>query len=109
MQKISINIQEPYLSLILSGKKIVEGRLNKGKFAKIKIGDIILIETIDYEVVAMNNYPTFKDMIVKEGLENVIPDKKSIKDAVNVYYKFYTKQQEQEYGVVAIQIKKLGN
>ncbi len=31
MQTISLNVQEPYLSLILNGQKTVEGILNKGK------------------------------------------------------------------------------
>jgi hypothetical protein len=35
MNFISINVQEPYYSFILNGKKTVEGRLNKGKFASI--------------------------------------------------------------------------
>ncbi|MEI7425818.1 MAG: ASCH domain-containing protein [Candidatus Moraniibacteriota bacterium] len=41
MANISINIQEPYHSLILQGKKTVEGRLNKDKFATIRVGDIL--------------------------------------------------------------------
>ncbi len=45
-------------------------------------------------------------MIEKEGIKNVIPDKESIDEAVSVYYKFYTKEQEKEFGVVAIKIKK---
>ena len=43
MTTISINIIEPYLSYILNGQKIIEGRLNKGKFKDLKIGDIAMI------------------------------------------------------------------
>ena len=43
MSVLSLNVQEPYHAFILSGLKTVEGRLNKGKFADIKIGDIIEI------------------------------------------------------------------
>jgi len=108
MQKITINIQEPYHSFILNGKKTAEGRLNKGKFASIQIGDVLTIEPemIDFEVIGKNEYKTFKEMIEGEGVENVVPDKENIKDVVNVYYKFYTKEQEKEFGVIAIQIKK---
>ena len=102
-------MQEPYHSLILQGKKIVEGRLNKGKFASIEAGDVLELEpeNIKFSVVEKNIYKSFKEMIETEGVENVIPDKNNIDDAVNVYYKFYTKEQEQEFGVVAIKIKKL--
>ena len=37
-------------------------------------------------------------------VSNVIPDKKIVEDAVAVYYKFYTKEDELKYGVVGIKI-----
>lgn len=43
-------------------------------------------------------------MIKKEGVENVTPDKDNIEEATEIYHKFYTKEQEQEFGVVAIKI-----
>ena len=43
MKTITLNVQEPYLSFILNGKKTIEGRLNDGKFKDLEIGDILLI------------------------------------------------------------------
>lgn len=100
--KIEINVKEPYLSFILKGEKVVEGRLNKGKFSQIKKGDILILQNKKLKVLEKNNYKTFKGMIEAEGIENVIPDKKNIDEAVKVYYKFYTKEQEKEFGVCAI-------
>ncbi len=107
MQKISINVQEPYYSLIINGQKIVEGRLNKGKFASIQKGDILVLapKNLEFEVVKKNIYKTFREMIEFEGVENVIPDKSNTEEAVNVYYKFYAKEQEKKFGVAAIKIK----
>ena len=109
MQKISISVQEPYYSFIINGQKIVEGRLNKGKFASIQKGDILVLtpENIEFEVIEKNIYKSFMEMIESEGVENVIPNKTSIEEATNVYYKFYTKEQEKEFGVVAIKIKRI--
>lgn len=109
MQKISINVQEPYYSFIVNGQKIVEGRLNKGKFALVQKGDFLILapENIEFEVVEKNIYKSFREMIELEGVENVIPDKKNIEEATNVYYKFYTKEQEKEFGVAAIKIKRI--
>ncbi|MFH1187742.1 MAG: ASCH domain-containing protein [bacterium] len=109
MNIISINVQEPYHSFILNGKKIVEGRLNKGKFASINIGDIIEMEPekIQFNVVKKNIYSDFKSMLKKEGIKNVIPNKQTLEEAADVYYKFYTKEQENEFGVVAIKIKRI--
>ncbi|MFA6353317.1 MAG: ASCH domain-containing protein [Candidatus Paceibacterota bacterium] len=108
MVNISINVQEPYYSFILQGKKTIEGRLNKGKFATIQVGDILELELekIKFIVVGKNIYKNFREMIEKEGIVNVIPEKNSIDEAVDVYYIFYTKEQENEFGVVAIKIKK---
>jgi len=108
MSVISINVQEPYHSLILNGKKTVEGRLNKGKFASIKVGDFLELEPekIKFKIVGKNVYSNFKEMIKKEGIKNVIPDKKNIHEAVSVYYKFYTKDQETIFGVIAVRMRK---
>lgn len=103
MKTIEINVQEPYYSFILNGQKIVEGRLNKGKFKDIEVGDEIVInQESRFKVLAKNIYLSFREMIEKEGVENVVPDAKSIEDAINAYYKFYSKEDEQEFGVVAI-------
>ncbi len=109
MNIVSINVNEPYKTFILEGKKTVEGRLNKGKFAKIEVGDILQIdpEGVQFKIIEKNTYSSFKEMIEKEGIENVIPDKSEITDAVDVYYKFYTKEQEKEFGVLAIKINKI--
>ena len=94
MQKIKINVQEPYYSFILNGQKTVEGRLDKGKFARINVGDVLIIEKEEnkFTVIEKNSYKTFREMINNEGLKNIIPDKETVDDAVNVYYKFYTKE-----------------
>lgn len=100
-----INVQEPYLSFIINGIKTVEGRLNKGKFLDVKIGDTLRINNAaEFIVAAKNLYPSFKDMISGEGLKNVVPDVDNIDEAVSVYYKFYTKEDEQKYGVLGIEI-----
>ena len=64
-------------------------------------------ENIEFEVIEKNIYKSFMEMIESEGVENVIPNKTSIEEATNVYYKFYTKEQEKEFGVVAIKIKRI--
>jgi len=43
MKIIDFNVQEPYLSFIKSGQKTIEGRLNKGKFVSLEVGDILTL------------------------------------------------------------------
>ncbi|KKR07302.1 MAG: hypothetical protein UT32_C0013G0021 [Parcubacteria group bacterium GW2011_GWC2_39_14] len=108
MKIIQINVQEPYFSYILSGAKSVEGRLNKGKFQEAEVGDVLEInEVSNYKIVGKRVYKTFAEMIEKEGVKKVIPGASSVEMAVSVYYQFYTKEQEKEFGVVAIEIEKV--
>lgn len=105
MKKIEINVQNPYFGFILSGKKTVEGRLNKGKLKEIEIGDILNINNeVEFQVIGKRAYNSFREMIESEGIEKTIPDKKSIEEAVEVYRRFYTLEEENKFGVVAIEI-----
>jgi len=103
--KLIIDVQEPFLSLIKSGQKKVEGRLAKEKYLNLKKGDLIRINDAEVEVVGVSEYKSFKDMITMEGIKNVIPNAKSLEEAINVYYKFYSKEDENSFGVVGISIK----
>ena len=110
VKKYSFNVQEPYKTFLINGEKIIEWRLNKWKFKEAKIWDIFYLddENIEFEVWTKREYPTFEKMLEEEWLKNVLPDKDDIKKWIEeVYYKFYTKNDEEKYGVVAIEFKKL--
>jgi len=109
MKIIKTNKDKPYLLFLNSGKKTVEGRLNKGKFKKVNIGDIFEIKGSGerFEIIAQKTYKDFKELLKSEGIENVLPDKKGLKEALAVYYKYYSAEDEEKYGVVAFKLKKL--
>ncbi|OGH71761.1 MAG: hypothetical protein A2921_02895 [Candidatus Magasanikbacteria bacterium RIFCSPLOWO2_01_FULL_43_20b] len=105
---IKISVQEPYFSYIMSGEKTVEGRLNKDKFLELEVGDILEINgQANFKIIKKNTYKNFREMIMVEGVNNVLPDKNNIDEAVDVYYRFYSKQDETAYGVVGIILKKI--
>lgn len=107
-KKYDFLVQEPYKTFILNGQKTIEWRLNKWIFSKINIWNILCFESWEnFIVIWKKEYKTFSEMIKKEWIEKVIPDAKSIEEATNVYYKFYTKEQEKKFWVVAIEIKKI--
>jgi ASC-1-like (ASCH) protein len=109
MKIISIHKQEPYYSMVVEGLKTVEGRLNKGKFAEIEIGDILTMRPGNkkFRVTGRRQYKTFKEMLEAEGIKNVLPDKNNIEEAIQVYKKFYKESQQNRYGVLAIRIKRM--
>jgi ASC-1-like (ASCH) protein len=105
---------------IVAGRKRIEGRLNKGKFAEYKVGDTVSLRrdirssdgilrdgepnAVTVEVVAIRNYPDFLTMVTTEGFQNVIPSAKTAKEAAGMYNKFYTAEDQAAFGVLAIQV-----
>ena len=96
--KYSKHLSEPWFSMISIGLKTVEGRLNKGRFKDMEVGDIIEWHNEDFKerkfltkIIGKNEYKTFEEYLVSEGL--------------SVYFKYFSKEKESEFGVVAIKIK----
>ena len=108
------NLSEPWFTLIQLGLKTVEGRKNKGKFKEMKVGDIIEWKNDDFkprsfltQITGKAEYPNFKIYLETEGLEKCLPnmEKYGIEHGLSVYYKYFTKEEEQQFGVVAIRLK----
>ncbi|AYV82236.1 MAG: hypothetical protein Homavirus19_5 [Homavirus sp.] len=113
---IEVSLSEPWFSLIKNGEKKVEGRLNKGLFERIGVGQQITFFNMDRitkqkntftcKVVDKKPYDTFEEMLEKEGLQNVLPDRslKTVQDGVNVYRRWYNETMEKQYGVMALHV-----
>ncbi len=105
---------------IIAGRKTVEGRLNRSKFAEYRPGDIIKLrrdirqadgmlqdgepDAARVEVVAIRNYKTFLEMVTVEGYKKVIPYAKTAQEAADEYNKYYSAEDQAKYGVLAIEI-----
>ena len=95
-------ISEPWFSLIKLGIKKVEGRLNKGDFANMIIGDLIIFTNNELgferkfkiEIKHITYYDTFKTYLEYETIERCLPGIDNIEDGLNVYYKYYKKSDE---------------
>ena len=108
---------------ILAGRKTIEGRLNKGKFAQYRIGDRVSLRR-DYrddagmlhdgsidaalvEITATRHYDSFLAMVTTEGFRNVIPDAKTVQEAANEYNNYYSVDDQALYGVLAVEVRVL--
>lgn len=105
---------------IIAGRKTVEGRLNKGKFADYRMGDVVklrrdirdengvlhdgLPDQVRVEIVAIRKYSTFLELVNAEGFTQVIPSAKTAEIAAAEYDRFYSAADQAQYGVLAIQI-----
>lgn len=104
-----IGVKGIWYEYIKNKKKLIEGRLNKGKFKVMNVGNYLLINNNESKTVAKitskREYESFSDMLKSEGLDVVLPGIKSINDGVDIYREFYTEGAEKKYGVVAFGIK----
>lgn len=108
---------------IIAGRKTIEGRLNKGKFAEYAVGDVVSLRR-DYrdaagrlqdgepgvarvKIVAIRKYNSFLDMTKTENYKLVIPHATSAKEAADVYNTYYSADDQKKYGVLAIEVTNL--
>ena len=106
------SISEPWYTLISLGLKKVEGRKNNGRFMEMKIGDVIewtnnnfKPRSVKTKVINKSIYESFTEYLNNEGLQNCLPGIPSLEHGLSVYYKYYTPEDEQKYGVVAIRLE----
>lgn len=106
---------------MIAGRKTIEGRLNRDKFARYQVGDIVCarrdirgddgvlrkgeIDGSEFEIMAIRKYSSFLEMIQVEGWHRVIPDAGSAEAAADVYDRYYTANDQIKYGVLAIEIQ----
>jgi len=112
MIKYSENLSEPWFTLIHLGLKTVEGRKNKGRFKEMQVGDIVEWKNNDFgerkfltKITGKAEYKTFAEYLEIEKLDKCLPGIQNLEQGVNVYYKYFTKEEETEFGVVAIRIE----
>ena len=110
-RKYNIFVSEPWFGYIKSGEKTIEGRKNKGDFKKMQPGDIVKWicsdDSILTEITGKRSYKTFKEYLETEGLNKCLPGVETIEAGVAIYHKYYTLEDEAEYGALAIEIKKI--
>ena len=110
----NMKLQPQYYNYILNGTKRIEIRLYDEKRQQIKIGDIIkfikepnLDESIEAKVIGLIRYNSFSEMF-KDFDISLLADKRITKDElINALEQFYTKEEQQKYGVLGIRIELL--
>ena len=104
---MEITVSEPWLSHIQKGRKDVEGRLNKGKFAECKVGSVLIISGTKRKktvavVTKVVKYGSFEEYLTQEGLSHTLPGVSTIREGVSIYRRFYSVEMEKEHGVLAL-------
>lgn len=107
-KNIKKHLSEPWFTIIMLGLKTVEGRLNKGVFKELNVGDTITFYNDDViyreyktKITKISYYDTFEEYLNKETLNDCLPGYTNIEDGLEVYYKYFTKEDERHYKIKA--------
>jgi len=121
---LHLDVQDKYFHAIRNGLKKIEGRLGKKKYLNLRPKDKICFmptqlsllstrsleeekTTVICEVVKTIHYSSFREMFEKEGVAAILPEETSIDKGLAIYSQFYSKADEELYGVAAIFLKKI--
>ena len=106
------HVSEPWITLIGTHAKTVEGRLKRGSFSEIKVGDCIAWYNDDFgfrrevhtTVTGLTTYPSYLEYLRAESLDKCLPayGVDTLEEGVQVYRQFYSSLDEAQHGVLAI-------
>ena len=106
-----MNLHPRFFDQILNGAKTIEVRLNDKKRRLLKVGDHIEFTSranpkmkVRTEIIKLFPFPTFSELF------NAFPAEAfgaASEECLTEIYTHYTKDDENHYGVLGIQLKKL--
>ncbi len=120
---IEIGLESSLLDELISGQKLVEARLSKGKFKDFQIGDNLTVRRDIWEngrivssipdvafvkIIGILPFASFREMLKQVGHKRVVPIVSSEKKALNMYRQFYSEDDEKQHGVLAFELMLLG-
>lgn len=112
---MEMKLREPYFSLIKNGRKVYEIRLNDEKRRLLRVGDELIFvrdltgdAKIFCEVVDLLRFGSFEECFKNLPLEQVGFAVETIDSAVAQMHKFYSNDDEKNWGVLAIKVNLKG-
>ena len=107
------HLDEDIYSLVDKGIKDVEVRVNDEKRRKLNIGDNVIFinrgnenETLTTTILSLDYYDNFEELVRHYDIERMYTKDITKEDFVKLLERFYTKEEQEEYGVVALVLKK---
>ena len=111
--EMKIHLDSDIFDIVENGTKTVEARVNDEKRRKLKPGDKIIflrrpdeIDIIEAEVKELKYYSNFKEMVNYYNISELYDSKSSKEEFVELLKRFYSIEEQEKYGVVAIRFEK---
>lgn len=107
-----MEVDEPYFSLIKSGKKTIEGRKNSPKWQSLYAGMTIKLtngsDSFEVKIDKITIYSHFSPdplgKYLNDHLSEALPNVKTIEEGRKVYLQWSTEEEIAKYGFMAIHV-----
>lgn len=96
---------------IKNGNKTIEIRLFDEKRKNLRIGDNLIFnlkdsnENIKTKIINLKQFENFEKVYLYYPVNKYEKNHKNIKSAVDSMYKYYSKEDEEKFGVIVIEFK----
>ena len=107
-----MKLQDKYFNFILNGTKRIEIRLFDEKRKSIKLGDTIIFRNQDNlskqfktKVIGLLRYNNFDDLFRDFDISILADISINKEELKNVLEEFYTKEDQENYGIIGIRIE----
>ena len=111
--EMKIHLHEDVFEIVKHGEKDIEVRLNDEKRRKLKIGDTLIFlkrplddEEIKAKVVDLKYYNDFSSLVDDLEMKRIYLENYTKEMYLKEMERFYSIEEQQNYGVVAIVFKK---
>lgn len=111
--EMKVHLHPDVFEIVKLGKKNIEVRINDEKRRKLKIGDTLVFlkrpnddEEIRAKVIGLEYYDFFSELIEHYDMERIYLEGFSKDEYLNEMKRFYTLEEQEEFGVVAILFSK---
>lgn len=107
--EMKVHLHPDVFEIVRMGKKDVEVRINDEKRRKLKVGDTLVFlkrpnddEEIRAKVIGLEYYDFFDTLVDNYDMERIYLSGYTKDEYLDEMKRFYTKEEQEEYGVVAI-------
>ena len=107
--EMKIHLDSDIFEIVEKGTKDIEVRLNDEKRKKLQVGDTLIFlkrplddESITKRVKTLEYYSSFEELVEHYEMKRIYLDGCSKATYLKTMERFYTKEEQDKYGVVAI-------
>lgn len=109
-----IHLHPEIFEIVKSGKKTIEARVNDEKRRTLKVGDTLRflkrpdeVEQLLCKVTGLEYYNNFEEMVKNYEMKDLYLESYTKEEFIKLLEQFYTKEEQAEWGVVAIRFEKI--